>query len=147
MDGSHEVGRQEQRAVDERQGAVAVAATGEPLGLVTRVYPATSDAPMFVRVDRTRRERRIAVVSAESAELHGHELHLRFDGTEVDGAPRVDAGLALDAEDRAALTAYYQDVRRGPRAGLTDGSVPLPPPGQERVIPSEGPDDAPPVRS
>ena len=151
MDGSHEYepGRTDEPhgAVDERQGTVAVASDGHRLGLVTRVYPASDDAPTFVRVDRGSREHGVVLVPADDAALRQRELHVGYEREQVDRAPRVDAGLALDAEDRAAVTAYYRDLRDHPKRGLSDESVPLPPRGQERVIPSEGPEDVPPGRS
>lgn len=147
MDGPHEHESDEPHgAVDEWQGTVAVASDGHRLGLVTRVYPAADDAPAFARVDRGSREHGVVLVPAEDAALRHRELHLGYARDEIDQAPRVDAGLALDAEDRAAVTAYYRDIRDRPQGRLSDESVPLPPRGQERVIPSEGPEDVPPGR-
>jgi len=127
-------------------GATLVDARGVAIGTIGRTYPRDARAPEYAQVDLGAGPTLVPVADA----------HRRDDAVQVSvtleqirQAPFVDAGRDLDPADLAALRDYYRDLREGADptgADAADDVAPLPPRGQEKVVPSEGPDDRPPTR-
>jgi hypothetical protein len=137
----------ERADVDRLGGAPVLSSEGAAVGQVSRLYPrGDTDRPDYVLVDHPREDVGPVAVPLQDARFDDGTLHVAFTEDELAGAPFFDAGEELDSADAAALESYYEDLRRGRDEGLTSESVPLPPRGQEKVTPSEGPGDVPPGR-
>jgi hypothetical protein len=128
----------------ELAGLPVLSTDGTEMGVVARVYP-SDDAPEWVKLDQVRPDVGPVIVPLRYAERRRGGLLVPFSPDELAGAPAVDAGDALDSADTAALASYYDDIRGGARSGPDADVVPLPPRGQEKRTPSEGPGDRDPV--
>lgn len=127
-------------------GSVVVDVRGAAIGTIERTYPRDAPDPEFAQIDLGTGP---TLVPLTEARRRDGALEVPVTVDQIRRAPFVDAGRDLDPADLTALRDYYRDL--GQEADPTGASadsdvVSLPPSGQEKVVPSEGPDDRPPTR-
>ena len=127
-------------------GSAVVDARGVAVGTIRRTYPRGTPEPEYAQVDLG-----VGPTLVPVADAHRRDdaVQVKVTLDQIREAPFVDAGRDLDPADLAALRDYYRDLGGGADpvgADAAEDVVSLPPRGQEKVVPSEGPDDRPPTR-
>ncbi len=147
MDQPPNTGSETDRAENaELVGSAVVDARGVAIGTIGRTYPRGARDPEYAQVDLGAGP---TLVPIGDARRRDDVVEVSVTVDQIRHAPFVDAGGELDPADLAALRDYYRDLDQGADptgADATEDVVPLPPRGQEKVVPSEGPDDRPPMR-
>lgn len=133
----------DEQAADPLAGTEVLDTRGVPIGTIVRTYPRDAQDPEFAKLDTGPGP---TVVPVEGARGGGDAIVVPATAEQIRDAPFVDAGRDLDPADVAALRDYYRDLHEGSDLESEADVAPLPPRGQEKVIPSEGPDDRPQTR-